>query len=676
MSTRQNNIMFITKTALEVIEEEAIKNKSKEIECGGSLIGFSIGAVSIILYALRTGAHAIQNPSYLATDDTYQCVVFKDICRKYPNTKFPLQYLGDHHLHPLYMPTMSALDKNTCKKILCDPIHSDLEKLSIIIATFNKNTIEYCPFFIHRKGTDDFSFSKPELIVISEKDSIIKALLEKEYVYQTDLPILKKEAKSNELQHLINAFYKTQFYESEAGGKRINQEIDNIKEAFDIEDVACKQTKDKNLFCEFEIGSIKLCAVFPKEFPLNAPTILFSKKKCKNSTHLKTGIVYVGLLIWSRNYYKKQEVKKMKIVIDERAVQEIKGSDCISGPLFGREMQEENLIQIVNLKITLKHNFWHEVGRWHKEAVTNKGVELLVNDDGLKCFIDGEEVNQVEVFNMQDYNARNRSEVLSQRVKAKKALLVSCGSVNSRIGYELVKHGIDIAITDPDHLDIANPYRWGIQNLPELFVGRAKTMAFKDAVLNNIPDTKVKAYTKDFCKDIAFFDQFTDEWKPDLIIIATDTEDSRRDVNWLSHNKGIPALYIGLADKAESGQIIYISGKKQDPCYMCFKGKGDFENPTTTRATNKQYGIDECEQRSVPALSIDVNIISDIATKLAMVILASEDVSQYFKQFDNKGDIMWFSTKPDTWVLEDFAQKLIAKIQKDPKCVVCGGGKP
>ena len=56
-----------------------------------------------------------------------------------------------------------------------------------------------------------------------------------------------------------------------------------------------------------------------------------------------------------------------------------------------------------------------------------------------------------------------------------------------------------------------------------------------------------------------------------------------------------------------------------------------------------------------------------------MAILAGEDMSQYFKQFDNKGDVMWFSTKPEgTWVLEDFAQKLVAKIQKNPDCVVCG----
>lgn len=187
------NIMFITKTALGVIEEESIKNKSRGIECGGSLIGFSMGNLSIILYALHTGLDAIQNPAHLLTDDKYQCAIFKDVCKKYPKAKLLLQYVGDWHLHPFFFPRMSSIDEHMCKDILLDPIHSNLEKLNIIIATFNESTIEYCPFFVHRENTDNFSFSKPELIVISEKDSIIRALLGRKYVYQTDLPVLKEE---------------------------------------------------------------------------------------------------------------------------------------------------------------------------------------------------------------------------------------------------------------------------------------------------------------------------------------------------------------------------------------------------------------------------------------------------------------------------------------------------
>jgi len=365
---------------------------------------------------------------------------------------------------------------------------------------------------------------------------------------------------------------------------------------------------------------------------------------------------------------KKESTPVKMAYISKDVIDAIRNANATGGYLFGRKLGNENVAQILGLNNSLRGIQLDCLGRWEKQTKSKKGLSLIVSNNDVMCF----DKIALEIFDINDYNIRNRSEILSQNVNSKKALLVSCGSVNSRIGYELAKHGIEITVTDPDKLDIANPYRWGIQEPPEFFIGRPKTEVFKEAIIRNIPNAKITAFTKDFCQDIVFFDNYVDFWKPDLIIIATDTEDSRRDVNSIGILKKIPVLYVALSDKAESGQIIFISGTKEDPCYLCFKGNNE-EHPFTLRSTNKQYGIDTTqEQRAVPALSIDINIISDIATKLAMVILAGEDVTQYLKQFDNKGYIMWFSTKPDSWVLEDAFQKLIAILEKNPSCPVCG----
>ena len=343
---------------------------------------------------------------------------------------------------------------------------------------------------------------------------------------------------------------------------------------------------------------------------------------------------------------REQNKPNKKAFISKNVIDAIYGSSMVTGKLFGNIRRSEELIQILSTVNKLRGISLALIGAWSKanKPISDKGLSLFVKSaEDIACFFNGKKID-IKIFDIEDYNLRNKSEVLSQKAHSKKVLLVSSGSVNSRIGYELAKHGVEIAITDPDYLDIANPYRWGIQQPPEFFVGRPKTIAFKEGIEQTIPNAKVAAFTKDFCKEIAFFDKFVDKWQPDLIVIATDTEDSRRDTNSLALSKGIPVLYIGLSDKAESGQIIYISGKKEDPCYFCFKGNNE-DNPFTFRSTNKQYGIDSNEQRAVPALSIDINIISDIATKLAMVIIAGEDVTQYFKQFDNKGDILWFSTQ-------------------------------
>ncbi len=88
---------------------------------------------------------------------------------------------------------------------------------------------------------------------------------------------------------------------------------------------------------------------------------------------------------------------------------------------------------------------------------------------------------------------------------------------------------------------------------------------------------------------------------------------------------------------------------------------------------NDNYMAEESQgQHAVPALSTDIGIISDIAAKVALAFLSGADLRQYLKNFDNTGEVMWFSTTPNTWIREDFAQKLVAKVAKNPDCLACG----
>ena len=76
-------------------------------------------------------------------------------------------------------------------------------------------------------------------------------------------------------------------------------------------------------------------------------------------------------------------------------------------------------------------------------------------------------------------------------------------------------------------------------------------------------------------------------------------------------------------------------------------------------------------QHAVPALAVDTTIIAAIGTKVAMAYLAGDDIGRYFTSAGTSGDVLWFSTTPDTWILEDFAQKLVAIVQKRPQCSGC-----
>ena len=87
---------------MRIIEEESNKWKHLEIECGGSLVGFFINGIPVVLYATRTGRNAIQHGAHLQTDDIYQCMMINNIKTLYPNSAIEIIYLSDWHLHPMF----------------------------------------------------------------------------------------------------------------------------------------------------------------------------------------------------------------------------------------------------------------------------------------------------------------------------------------------------------------------------------------------------------------------------------------------------------------------------------------------------------------------------------------------------------------------------------------------
>lgn len=363
-----------------------------------------------------------------------------------------------------------------------------------------------------------------------------------------------------------------------------------------------------------------------------------------------------------------------KIVISQKVFDDIEERTASSGKLYGKHLVFEHLTQILSLDDNLRGVPLHLIGNWTKKNErAETGLLLIANKKYKKCFFEGKEFD-LEIFDTKDYDKRNRGLILSKKLKDKKALFVSCGSVNSLIAQEFAKHGITVHITDPDYLEVHNAYRWGIQECPELLVGRAKVHAFADRMESICPSAKVIPYVKDFCKETGFFDNLLQEVKPELIIVATDTQDSRTVTNSIAYPLGIPVMYVALSDEAASGEIEIVTGKSNEPCYLCrHMAVSNDKSQVKLRSTNEQYRIDTTrEQAGVPALSVDIGIVSYIATKIALVMISGGDVREYMKNFGNMGTLMWFSTRPDTWILEDFAQKVVARVLRNKNCPVCG----
>jgi molybdopterin/thiamine biosynthesis adenylyltransferase len=376
--------------------------------------------------------------------------------------------------------------------------------------------------------------------------------------------------------------------------------------------------------------------------------------------------------MYVRRSPKESNENKVRVYITRQALDAINLARRPKGTLWGYFRREEAVCQIQSCRKGDAAPGTKRIGAWTKKnGNSNRNpIFLKINRDHCDVSVKGEKAELV-AYDLSDRDLRFRDLIADKDLPGKHVFVFGCGSVGSRIARELNRYGIRLTLVDMDSLEIHNLLRWGFGDFAEAMVGRKKVFVIKEMCEKANPAAQVRAEARNFCEDIAYFDALFKEDRPSLVIASTDTADSLRDCNSLCLQYGIPALYVGLSDGAESGQIFFASGKPEDPCLGCI-----MEEPSpavSLRQTTENYAAEESQaQHAVPALSTDIAIVSDLAAKVAPAFLSGADLRQYFKNFDNTGEVLWFSTTPNTWIMEDFAQKVVAKVLKNPDCLACG----
>lgn len=287
--------IVVVNSALDVIKAECDKWKSLEVECSGSLIGRYVKNICFILYAIRTGYFARQSFGGVTTDVDYQNKVFDILSAKYPEAN--LIYLGDYHLHPMYLPTLSGTDKRTCCEILSDPKHQNIPKLAVILTTYLNGRQVIYPYLASRDkaGNERRQISpitKATLDIVESNDLSVKKLLKQEYVgidfitNELSKEIQISAAKAEEVAFL-NTFHETSFYQIPVVKERFMEEIDKLKNQFRIS-ITPTYADDGIINLEFRARGTNIHIFFPREYPLNPPTILFGSDESELSEFSST----------------------------------------------------------------------------------------------------------------------------------------------------------------------------------------------------------------------------------------------------------------------------------------------------------------------------------------------------------------------------------------------------
>jgi len=121
--------ILITRPAVEAIEAAIEAACADALEYGGSLLALD-GEQPLVAYALPTGPAARQGATHLTTDAAFQNQAIAAVRTHVP----ALAYVGDWHIHPMWLPNLSATDRATARAILTED-DATTSRLVLVLGT-------------------------------------------------------------------------------------------------------------------------------------------------------------------------------------------------------------------------------------------------------------------------------------------------------------------------------------------------------------------------------------------------------------------------------------------------------------------------------------------------------------------------------------------------------------
>ena len=214
---------------------------------------------------------------------------------------------------------------------------------------------------------------------------------------------------------------------------------------------------------------------------------------------------------------------------------------------------------------------------------------------------------------------------------SKNITLIGAGSVGSTAAVQLIKAGVSkINLIDPDKLKLHNICRH-VCDMNDL--DRFKVEALKDKLRNINPNSEINDLKLDVIKD--FENVVSIVSNSDLIIVSTDTPDSRMVINMIGVEHNIPMIFISLHERAQTGKVErFIPGKTQ--CRACIPGRNEEFMPGSTDYSEKTEIRDIMFQ---PGLDTDISIVTLLGVKSALNLLTDNkpDIHNIFES----GTIFW-----------------------------------
>ena len=260
------------------------------------------------------------------------------------------------------------------------------------------------------------------------------------------------------------------------------------------------------------------------------------------------------------------------------------------------------------------------------------------------------------IFPKSDIFSRNKGLLETKVLQNKHVAIIGTGSIGSVAAMELARAGVgSFTLIDPDKLSIHNLSRH-LCDLSQL--GMYKVDAVKLRIRKVLPYARLFPYhensnknpqiTLDRCK------------KADILLVTTDTENSRKLANWIAYELGIVVIFAGLLERAIGGRVWRILPHK-GACYECYPATQQILEPNSISYSEAKSPRDLTIQ---PGLGNDIAFVTHLAVRYVIETLTDSKQLKY-------SIIFWFNYPYKDWKNEPLTLYKAKELSKNPDCTFC-----
>ncbi|PJF37295.1 MAG: hypothetical protein CUN49_01175 [Candidatus Thermofonsia Clade 1 bacterium] len=248
----------------------------------------------------------------------------------------------------------------------------------------------------------------------------------------------------------------------------------------------------------------------------------------------------------------------------------------------------------------------------------------------------------------------------------KKIAVVGLGSGGGFVALTLAMSGVgQFVLIDDDIVEVTNVVRH-VADLRD--VGRPKVEAVADLIRARNPKAQVQAIVGRVENHASALQDI------DLVVVGVDGELAKYAINAVCRENNLVAIYAGVYERGEGGDVTIIYPSGDGPCYACWAQqlRADISQPSDAE-TDLDYGM----------IGEDGTLAAEPGLYLHVVRVASAQADMALN-FLLKGQPIYREFPANTVVLANVALEVFEgipvppysaqwlNIPRDPHCLVCG----